>query len=107
MGEPPAVQGVRRLLVGCGGYVRVSGMVVLMRSKARRWVRVGVARRSRWRPAKTVVLRVRVARWSSRSRKLRTGWLSVPVLVRALVVAVSDRWAAATGWSRVGGVSSV
>jgi hypothetical protein len=57
----------------CSDYFKVSGIGAPRRSKACRWVLVGsvsigtVARV----PAKRTWLRVRVARWSSRARKLR------------------------------------
>src|SRR5450759_3801564 len=79
-------------------------MVAPSRSKACRWVGVGTATRSN-SPAVSVrtrrVLRVRVARWSSRPEKLRAGRSVVVVLVAALRSAAAERRAGATGsgWS--------
>jgi hypothetical protein len=73
-----------------GVYVRVRGMGAPIRSKARRWVGVGVVSLSMAWPPTTMVSRVRVARWSIRSGKLRRGCWPGPAL-------------AAAGWSdRVG-----
>jgi hypothetical protein len=56
----------------CSGYFKVSGIVVSMSSKACRWVLVGSASIGTVAvvPAKRTWLRVRVARCSSRPRKL-------------------------------------
>ena len=56
--------------------VKVSGMGAAMRSKARRWAGVGSVIFSKVMPPRAMVLRVSVARWSSRPRKLRRGWPS-------------------------------
>jgi len=57
----------------CSGYVEVSGIGVPIRSKACRWVLVGSVSigTSAGAPANRTWLRVRVARWASRPRKLR------------------------------------
>ena len=60
-----------------------------------------------WVPAKRTWLRVRVARWSSRSRKLRAGWPVAVVFRAALAAADADRWAGATGLSRWGDYSAM
>jgi hypothetical protein len=59
-------------LAGLAGvYVMVRGMGAPISSKARRWAGVGVVSLSMgWLPTE-MVSRVRVARWSIRSRKLR------------------------------------
>jgi len=56
----------------CSGYFKVSGIVVSMSLKACRWVLVGSASIGTVAvvPAKRTWLRVRVARCSSRPRKL-------------------------------------
>src|SRR6266508_1975731 len=80
-------------------------MGVLSRSKARRGVGVGVVSLSTVRPLMVMVSRVRVARWSSRSRKPRTGWpLALLALRAALAWAAADRRAGATGSARAGRV---
>ena len=55
------------------GYFKVSGIGVPMSSKACRWVLVGSASIAMvtWVPVYRTWLRVSVARWSSRPRKLR------------------------------------
>jgi GAF domain-containing protein len=57
----------------CSGYFMVSGIGAPMRSKASRWVLVGSASIGMVAvaPAMRTWLRVRVARWASRPRKLR------------------------------------
>ena len=86
-------------------YFRVSGMVVWRSSKARRWVGVGMARVGTTGPSAPywMSLRVRVARWSSRARKERTGWLVSSLRREALRVAAVERAAGATGSVRAGG----
>src|SRR6266403_4730231 len=68
--------GAQTIDIGCGGWCRsVYGVgVTPSRSRARRWVAVGVARRAmrRSRPRRTI-LRVSVARSPSRVWKLCTG----------------------------------
>ena len=92
------------------GYVSRSGTGTPSNSKARRCVGVGVAKSSNSRAVPVVVrtvLRVKVARWSSRARNDRT---SAPVRVRllaALAFASLERTAGATGLARFGGASSV
>jgi hypothetical protein len=57
----------------CSGYFKVSGTGTPIRSKASRWMLVGSVSIGTvaWVPAKRTWLRVRVARCSSRPRKLR------------------------------------
>ena len=52
-------------------------------------------------------MRVRVARWSSRVRKDRTGWPLSSLRREALRVAATERAAGATGSVRAGGCWSV
>ena len=92
-------------LAGLAGiYVRVRGIGAPIRSKARRWVGVGVASLSTGWPLTRMVSRVRVARWSSRSRKPRMGCLPGPVLKAALAAAAGERRAGATGLAAGGRV---
>ena len=67
--KPLLNRGFVVLAVWCSGYFRVSGIGALMSSKARRWVGVGMASRSKpdwsWLATRKW-LRVRVARWSRR-----------------------------------------
>ena len=53
-----------------GVYSKVIGMAAPMRSNACRWGCVGMVIFSIWQPPMVMVWRVRVAGWSSRSRKL-------------------------------------
>src|ERR1017187_5014345 len=95
-------------LAGMAGvYVRVRGMGAPIRSKARRWVGVGAASLPTGWPPTRMVSRVRVARWSIRSRKLRMGCWPGPVLEAALAAADGERRAGVTGLPRAGGFSSV
>jgi hypothetical protein len=57
----------------CSGYVKVSGIGTPMSSKASRWVLAGSASIGTVMlvPVNRTWLRVRVARWPSRPRKLR------------------------------------
>src|SRR5215469_7168419 len=90
-----------------GVYSRVIGMVALRRANACRWVGVAVVIFSIWWLPIMMVCRVRVARWSSRSRKLRAGSPLVVILRAALASAQRERWAGATGLPRGAGCSSV
>src|SRR6266498_916201 len=83
-------------------------MLVPTSSKARRWVGVGSARRA-WvgGPARWQVLRVSVARCSSRVWKEETGWWSGVALLAALALAWGDGVAGATGSGRAGPGRSV
>jgi hypothetical protein len=80
----PKLRQVRRAIPGltwcfaglagwCSGYVKVSGMAAPMRLKAWRWALVGSVSIGTvtWVPVNRTWLRVRVARWSIRLRKLR------------------------------------
>ena len=64
--------GFAALAGSCSGYFMVSGIGTPMSSKASRWVLVGSASigMATWVPAKRTWLRVKVARCSSRPRKL-------------------------------------
>jgi len=88
-----------------GVYVRVRGIGAPIRSKARRWSGVGLVSLSTGWPATVMVSRVRVARWSIRSRKLRMGCFPGPVLRPALAAAAAERRTGVTGLPRAGGFS--
>ena len=75
-----------------------------MRSKARRWAGVGSVIFSKLVPPMVMVLRVSVARWSMRPRKLRRAWPLVLACVAALMLACAERRAGATGVSAAGGL---
>ena len=77
--------------------------------KASRWMLVGSARTGMVArvPANRTWLRVRVARWSSRPRKLRSGVPLGSCRREALAWAAGERWAGLTGLSWAGGCSSV
>src|SRR2546423_13654019 len=91
----------------CFDYFRVSGMGWLIRSKARRWVGVGLV------SVGTVIsvaaeywkMRVRVARCVSRPRKLCRGWSWVSRWREALALAWGERVAGAAGVAGAGGCS--
>src|SRR5512132_2184610 len=71
------------------------------RSKARRWISVGVARSAVvWSRPKRTVLRVSVARSARSDRKLWTGISSSVSLLAALRLAAADGWALATAEAR-------
>ena len=83
LGLKPKLQPVRRAIPGltccfaglvwwCSGYFKVSGIAAPMSSKACRWALVGSASIGTVAvvPVNRTWLRVRVARWSSRPRKL-------------------------------------
>ena len=72
--NPLACRGFTVWVGVAGVYSKVIGMVAPRRSKAARCAGVGMVIFSIWWPPMVMVWRVRVARWSTRSRKLRTGW---------------------------------